>query len=54
MFLLESFCSVTLAFIADLRECSYKNILSGSREKLKLQYIVHTVLLRNVSLEITN
>jgi hypothetical protein len=27
---------VTMAFTADLRDCSYKNIFSKSREKLKL------------------
>ena len=33
---LESCCYVTMAFTADLRDYSYKNIRSKSREKLKL------------------
>jgi hypothetical protein len=33
---LESCCYVTMAFTADLKDCSYKNIRSKSREILKL------------------
>ena len=36
LLLLESCCYVTMAFIADLRDCSYKIIRSKSREKFKL------------------
>ena len=38
LLLLESYCYVTMAFTADLRDCSYKNIRSMSREKFKLDY----------------
>jgi hypothetical protein len=33
---LESCCYVTMTITADLKDCSYKNIRSKSREKLKL------------------
>jgi hypothetical protein len=38
LLLLESCCYVVMAFTADLRGCSYKNIRSKSREKFKLDY----------------